>query len=116
MNDLPRGAARRHYLHVANSRYLVTPPSFTGALSPAVGEPSGRGQRLAQGFLVDDHRIETLEPDARVGGRELPIHSGRTLVTRLSPGRDFTRQKTLRPQPTGQALPAEHTQLDLGHV
>src|SRR6266487_3098164 len=61
-------------------------------------------------------RVEVLELDPSVLGREAPVDTTTGPVARHLPRGDLPLQGRPVGQPPVQALPGQHTQLDLGHV
>src|SRR5512132_2922520 len=94
-----------------------------GACATGSAPASGSGcttccwMRLAaSGPSVLNCRVEVLELDAGILGGEPPVHAAASRVAGRLPRGDLPREGHLVGQPPVQALPGQHTQLDLGHV
>src|SRR6266496_6604975 len=61
-------------------------------------------------------KVEVLELDPSILGREAPVDPTTRSVARRLPRRDLPLQRRLVGQPAVQALLGQHGKLDLGHV
>ena len=91
-------------------------------IPPVVSEPYAKlldrffASRDTEPLAYQSDEIEALEFDTRIRGGEAPANGGLLDVAVVHTGSYFTNQRVFVGDAAVQALAAQHTQLDLGHV